>query len=560
VRALRTVVALLGLIALLGAAGVAGAQAKQETRRVVMLGLSRSEAPLASFVQSVSEPGSSSYGEYLTLGQLRQRFGAKPAVRGRVLGFLRRASGVRSARLDSTGTVVLATMTAPSARRLFCARGMKPPRRGLCRPARLKSALVEVVAGETYKAGKPARRSARASAGRTGTPQGCKAALDSGTFTPNQLATAYEVDPLHAAGLDGRGVRVDTLSSALVAPGAIRTWAKCFGLPAPSFHQFAMPSASRDTSTAPEETYLDAEALATLAPGLERITAVYVPLDSSFQSAFPLFMLGALDPARQGGQLPDVLSISDGVCEPQLSAADRRLGQHLLRAASALGITALAASGDLGFLGCQEKAKGASWPASSRYATAVGGTELTLDAQNHLTDQVVWSTFGTEGESNGTGSGGGPSVVWPRPAWQQAPGIGPPLQPQGSTRLTPDLAAMGSFTPGLATFGGGEGWGPGGGTSAATPFTAAILALALQQEQLAGRPAFGAVNPLLYELARGPAYGSVFSDIVQGTSSPQPKTPLGQSPAGGAAQPGFDLATGLGSLRAVAFAAAVASR
>ncbi len=176
-----------------------------------------------------------------------------------------------------------------------------------------------------------------------------------------------------------------------------------------------MPSASRDTSSAPEETYLDAEALATLAPRLGRITAITVPLDSSFRSAFPLFMLGALDPSRQGGRLPDLLSISDGVCESQLSPADRRLGQHLLRDAAALGITALAASGDLGFQGCQEQGRGAGWPGSSRYVTSVGGTEVTLDPQNALLDQVVWSTFGTEGEGNGTGSGGGPSTVWPRP-------------------------------------------------------------------------------------------------------------------------------------------------
>jgi kumamolisin len=554
------VVAVLGVLVLLGTVGVAGGQARQEARRVVMLGLSRAEKPLASFVQSVSEPGSGGYGQYLSLGELRRRFGAKPALRGRVLAFLHRAPGVRSARLDPTGTVVLATLTASASRRLFCARGMRPPLRGLCRPAALRHAVTEVVAGETYKVGKPSRRAARAAAGRTGTPQGCKAALDTGTFTPNQLATAFEVDPLRAVGLDGRGVRVDTLSSALVAPSAMITWAKCFGLPAPGFRQFAMPSASRDTGTAPEETYLDAQALAALAPRLDRITAVNVPLDSSFQSALPLFMLGALDPRRQGGRLPDLLSISDGVCESQVSAADRRLGQHLLRDAAALGITALAASGDLGFLGCEGKGKGADWPGSSRYVTSVGGTELTLDPQNRLLDQVVWSTYGSEGENNGTGSGGGPSAVWPRPGWQQAPGIGPPLQPQGDTRLTPDVASMGSFTPGLATFGGGEGWGLGGGTSAATPLTAAIVALALQQERLAGRPAFGALDPLLYEIARGPSYGSVFSDITQGTSSPQPKSPLGQSPAGGAAQPGFDLATGLGSLRAAALAAAVAGR
>src|SRR5262249_15748424 len=89
----RGPVALLALLLVAGAGAAAGAQARPEVRRVVMLGLSRPEKSLASFVQSVSEPGSSAYGRYLTLAQLRQRFGAKPAVRRPVLGFLRRAPG-----------------------------------------------------------------------------------------------------------------------------------------------------------------------------------------------------------------------------------------------------------------------------------------------------------------------------------------------------------------------------------------------------------------------------------------------------------------------------------
>ena len=63
------------------------------------------------------------------------------------------------------------------------------------------------------------------------------------------------------------------------------------------------------------------------------------------------------------------------ITERAVTAGARALGEHLLRAAAALGITALAASGDLGFQGCQENAVGADWPASSRYVTAVGGAE-----------------------------------------------------------------------------------------------------------------------------------------------------------------------------------------
>ena len=72
----------------------------------------------------------------------------------------------------------------------------------------------------------------------------------------------------------------------------------------------------------------------------------------------------------------------------------------------------------------------------------------------------------------------------------------------------------------------------------------------LEQERRAGRPALGSLPPFLYEPARGPDYDSIFSDITVGTSSRQPNSAAGMTAAGGAAQPGYDLATGLGSLKA----------
>ena len=117
---------------------------------------------------------------------------------------------------------------------------------------------------------------------------------------------------------------------------------------------------------------------------------------------------------------------------------------------------------------------------------------------------------------------------------------------------------MASFSPGIVVYDqGGGGWGLGGGTSTATPLTAAIVAMTLQQERRVGRPRLGSLPPLLYTLARGRGYHSVFFDITRGTSSRHPRTKAGRSAAGGAAQRGYDLATGLGSLKASAFAAAV---
>jgi subtilase family serine protease len=529
-------------------------------RRVFVLGLRQRGNP-GRFASQVSNPASRLYRQFLSLRQYQQRFSPSAADRRRVLRYLASQRGVLKVELSSDQSVVLAVLTPPAGRRIFCARGGGAPTRGLCIPRRLRRWVQEISGGEVYELGTNARRGGvrEAENAKPGTAQSCKGAIKIGAFTPQQLSTAYGVDQLRSRGLDGSGVRVATLSSQEVDAAGFRTWARCFGLRAPTVRQFAMPGASPDTATAPEETVLDVEALASLAPGLQRITPIFVPLDQSFSNSFLLFMFGALDPARQGGRLPDILSISDGVCESRFTRDQLRLGERLLTQAAALGITTLAASGDLGFQGCFINRPGALFPSSSPLTTSVGGTDLALTAGNRIADQVVWSTFATQ-PGQGVGSGGGPSNVWARPSFQQAPGIGPQLQQGKTTRLTPDIAAMGSFAPGLAVFDqDGGGWGIGGGTSAATPLTAAIVALVIEQERKAGRPGLGSLPPLLYQLARGPNYQSIFFDITKGTSSRRPHSARGRTPAGGAAQPGYDLATGLGSLNAGAFAAAVAS-
>jgi subtilase family serine protease len=533
---------------------------KPPKRRVFLLGLRPRGRP-GQFARRVSDPSSERYRRFLSLRQYRKRFSPSWADRRRVRRYLASQRGVRKVELSSDRSLVLAVLTPGAGRRIFCAAGVDAPTRGLCTPPGLRESVRQISAGEVYELGGNARRGGAPDSenAKAGTSEGCEGAITTGAFTPDQLSTAYGVDELHSRGLDGSGVRVATLSSQEVDTAGFETWARCFGLATSPVRQFAMPGASLDTATAPEETVLDVEALASLAPGLQRITPIFVPLDQSFSNSFLLFMVGALDPSRQGGRLPHILSVSDGVCESRFTRDQLRLGRRLLAQAAALGITTLAASGDLGFHGCFINRPGAMFPSSSPFATSVGGTDLSLTTGNEIADQVVWSTFATQPDQ-GVGSGGGPSKAWRRPGFQRAPGIGPQLQQGHPTRLSPDVAAMASFTPGLAVYDkDGGGWGIGGGTSAATPLTAAIVALVLEQERDAGRPRLGSLPPLLYELARGPDYNSIFSDITNGTSSRHPKSAVGQTPAGGAAQPGYDLATGLGSLKAAAFADAVAS-
>ncbi len=551
--------AMLAVAATAAATAAAAAPARASTppqRRAVLLALAQRGNP-SRFATQVSNPASPLYRRFLTLRQYNQRYAAGSADRGRVVRYLRSQSGVTSVQVSGDRSVILAVVTPRAGRRLFCAKDPSQPTHGVCKPRAIRRLVRQISVGEVYQLnGGSQRGSVRSAAAATA--QSCAAATRNGEFTPQQLSTAYGVDALRARRLSGAGVRVDTLSSQEVDTTGFQTWGRCFHLRAPVVRQFAMPGASHDTATAPEETVLDIEALASLAPGLQRITPIFVPLDQSFTNSFLLFMFGALDPTRQGGRLPDILSISDGVCESRFTRDQLALGQRWLAEAAALGITTLAASGDLGFQGCFINRPGSLFPSSSPFTTSVGGTSLKLTPGHHIASQVVWSTFATDPDQ-GVGTGGGPSNVWLRPGFQRAPGIGPALQRGKPMRLAPDIAAMASFTPGLAVFDkDGGGWGIGGGTSAATPLEAAIVALVLQQERKAGRPRLGSLPPLLYRLARTPSYRSIFFDITSGTSSRRPTSGLGKSPAGGAAQPGYDLATGLGSLNAGAFARAVA--
>ncbi|MBV8954363.1 MAG: S53 family peptidase, partial [Solirubrobacterales bacterium] len=490
-----------------------------------------------------------------------QRFAPSKADRQQVLRYLASQPGVLHVELSSDESMVLAVLTEQAGEKIFCARGGAPPTHGLCTPPSLRRSVREISAGEVYQVGgSVGRGGVRRPASRVATiSRTCAGARKTRGFTPQQLSTAYDVDPLHARGLLGSGIRIATLSGQELDPVDFKTWARCFGFPTPRVRQFALPGASPQTATAPEETSLDVDALLSLAPRLRLISPIFVPLDQGFSNSFLLFMFAALDPSRQQGTLPDVLSISDGVCESRFSRDELRLGQRFLAQAAVLGITTVSASGDSGFRGCFINKPGTFFPASSPFTTGVGGTALKLTTSNHNSDQVVWSTFATQ-PSQGAGSGGGPSDVWRRPSFQRAPGIGPQLQRGTPTRLVPDVASMASFTPGIVTYEKGEGgWAIGGGTSAATPLTAAVVALVLEQERKAHRPRLGSLPPLLYALARGRDYHSIFFDITKGTSSRRPRSAVGRTPAGGAAQPGYDLATGLGSLNGGAFADAVAS-
>ena len=185
-----------------------------------------------------------------------------------------------------------------------------------------------------------------------------------------------------------------------------------------------------------------------------------------------------------------------------------------------------------------------SWPSSDPLVTSVGGTQLNLDQSgNKLTPDVVWN------DGFGAG-GGGVSAIFSRPLYQL--GV---RNIVGDRRGTPDISMSAAVNGGVwvyMSFAGIESPGvsdPGyyifGGTSEASPIFSGIVALA---DQVAGHR-LGLINPALYlmgALSRGGFSSNGIVDVTSGNNSFGGVT-------GYNALPGYDLASGWGTVDAAKF-------
>jgi subtilase family serine protease len=114
------------------------------------------------------------------------------------------------------------------------------------------------------------------------------------------------------------------------------------------------------------------------------------------------------------------------------------------------GVAITASSGDNGY--------GVSYPAASRFLTAVGGTALTRASNARGWSESAWS-----------GAGSGCSAYDAKPTWQADAGC--------SQRTVSDVSAVADPNTGVAVLFAGL-WWTVGGTSASSPIIASVYALA----------------------------------------------------------------------------------
>ncbi len=225
-----------------------------------------------------------------------------------------------------------------------------------------------------------------------------------------------------------------------------------------------------------------------------------------------------------------VISISYGNPEDDPQGAWTAMGVKLVdqafEAAAAKGITICVASGDDGSTDQEASGAHVDFPASSPHVLAVGGTKL-VAKNNAISKETVWNAFRLD---QGAG-GGGVSVVFTKPAYQDAINVPPAADPPHKIgRGVPDVAAVADPATGVVIIHvDGQNLEAIGGTSASAPLWASLIARI--NEGLKARVGF--LNPLLYtKLGNG-----VLRDITSGNNGAY------------TAAKGWDACTGFGSPR-----------
>jgi kumamolisin len=581
----------LAVVCLLGPASAAGASATGASwigsvspgqQIGLVLPLTADVSGLQRLATNVNTPGSPEYGQFQSLSALAKRFGASPSVRNRVVSFLRGA-GATGVKIDATGLFADATMNAAAAERLFgtslarfhAARAGRyiAPTSAPRIPAGLSGAVAGVVGLDTRPvfarrqtmvaharfrpgaAGASRNNIVSGYSPRSGTPEGCAPAVGAGGFTPNQYLTAYGYEPLRQGGITGQGERVALIEIDGFRYSDLKAFASCYGLRVPKIRAYGV-GLKRPLAPGGEST-LDLEVLDAAAPGLKEVD-VY---ESRTRASDVLRSLTA--PLQNHGRTPQVISASLGTCEPALVAsigyAGVRAVEGALATAAAAGISVLASSGDDGSTACLGASGpidtlAVSYPASSPFVTGVGGTNVELNATNAIVNQIVWN----DGPIDLAASGGGKSGLFTRPTYQR--GIVPI-----NRRIVPDVSLLADVQPGYEIYctvkpdcadpTHNSPWVAVGGTSAAAPLFAGGLALTDEVLRKRHRQELGVANNLLYTIARTPSVRAVFSDVIANDNDLSPylgdRKPLGCCSAG----PGFDYASGLGSVDVSALAA-----
>ncbi len=424
---------------------------------------------------------------------------------------------------------------------------------------------------------------------------------------PGDYYTIYDVNSLFNTGIDGTGQSVAVMGQTdlynctlpgytnttcpaadVLANADIITFRSLAGLSAPNI-QVRLVTTDPGLSTSDvDEASLDVEWAGATAKNAKIIYVIGNP--NTGGGAFDALVYAV------SNNLAPVISISYGLCEPQIDSATQSAVGNAASQAATQGQTIVAPAGDTGAADCDTgsvatQGLAVDFPGSIPTVTSMGGNEFTGDSASLTTTQywtgatndtsasaisyipeMVWNDTVADGTL--AAGGGGVSILYGVPAWQATLTL--PNNDQGKPgRATPDISLNASAdhdgllicSQGLcqcsqATLNGpcvAPGWrsqsdgsfNPIGGTSASVPTFAGVVALIVQKQN----EAQGNINPVLYGLAGNTStYAAAFHDITTGNNIVPCTIGTKDCPAssggeiGYSAGTGYDVASGWGSV------------
>ncbi len=370
-------------------------------------------------------------------------------------------------------------------------------------------------------------------------------------LAPADFATIYDVNPAYQDSINGNGQSVAIVARSNIKISDITQFRSYFGLPANN-PQVIVNGTDPGIWSSDEETEADLDA--EWSGAAARNANIKFVVSQSTNST------DGIDLSAQyivNHNVAPVMSTSFGLCENWLGASGNNFFNSLWEQAAVEGISVFVSSGDNGAAGCDSSSslqathgRGVNGICSTPYSVCVGGTEFNDTASPSLywlssnasgtqgsalsyIPEVVWNE--SSPSSGLWASGGGASTLYSKPSWQSGTGV-----PTDGKRDVPDVSLTAAGHDGYLIVQEG-GLYVVGGTSAASPSFAGLMALVVQSSGARQ----GNANVILYPLASKQSSGGalVFHDITVGNNSVPGQT-------GFNATRGYDQATGLGSVDA----------
>ncbi|MFZ0872734.1 MAG: protease pro-enzyme activation domain-containing protein [Rhodanobacter sp.] len=489
----------------------AGPLAFSQPMQIVVSLKLRNQSQLNSFLAKAQQPGTPTEQRTMSQDQFAAQFSPTQAQAQAVANYLTQA-GFKNVTIAPNRLLVTADATADSVRAAFNTtfesvhthdgRNAFHNTSDAMIPASLQDTVLSVVGLDTVHLSHTFARYANTNAVHTavtGTAVG---------HNPTNFATIYGGTGVPTASTIPVGIIVEGSMTKVLSD--LKSFASTNGLPAVTTQ--VVGSGGSDTS-GDVEWDLDSQDIVGISGGVQKI--VFYDTTSLTDAN-----LTADYNAAVSANAVKVINVSLGECETDAQQAGTTTAEdQIFSQAVAQGQTFSVSSGDSGADECGTGGVVPSWPASSQYVVAAGGTELYTSGATTWGSETVWNNLN---ESEGA-TGGSPSTFEPMPSWQ----VGVGQNAGHTTRGVPDIAFDASPDSGALIIVDGQANQQVGGTSLASPLFVGSWARMLA----AKGSTLGFAAPLLYKL---PA--STFHDVTSGNNS------------GETAAAGWDYTTGFGSL------------